>query len=165
MKHIYILLGLIILILGSCSTPERVLVKPQTFKVGTDSTSYTTLQQDYITNFKSEKLVVYNSEEIKIEETFCYIGNKDSILCIANSVKALTPGIVTKVVRKRGKGIKIIVISFKEKDYVYNLSFFKTKDQYGAEEFVLSGDVELYFQGKIHNINATTKGICKLLVK
>lgn len=162
-KYIFLILG-IALLLFSCTKTESVIVKPRPVTIGDDS--YSILQQDFMTNFKSNELIkVYNSEEIKIEETFCYIGNKDSIICISNVIKALTPSLVTKIIRARRGGLETIVVTFKKDDFIYNFSYFKTKDQYGAEEFVLNGDVELYFKGKVHSIPASTTGVCKLLVK
>ena len=164
-KFILPIVGIIFL-LCSCAKTESVIVKPKIVTVGNDTTHYSILQQDFMSNIKSnEKIFVYNSEDIKIEETFCYIGNRDSIICISNVVKALTPSLVTKIIRKYKGEINTIVVTFRKGEFVYNFSYFKTKDQYGSEEYVLNGEVELYFKGKIHKIPASTTGVCKLLVK
>ncbi len=161
-KSLFLLISVLLLV--SCHT-NKTLVKPKPVVIGTD-TSYTLLQSDYLSNFDDEEsIIVYNSELIKIEETFCFIGDKKDVICITNTIKALSPGKVTKIYRNFGKGIKTLVISYYEDDCVYNLSYFKTKDAYGSEEFVLSGNMEIIFKGKPFTIKTSTKDICKLLVK
>lgn len=163
MKKLVFFMGLILF--AACANTSKA-TKPTLLTTDYDTTNYTVIDQKFLKSFDShESIKAINSTQINVTETFCDITSKDTLKCISNKVAALTQGSITKIIKQANGNVKTIVVAYPEKNYVYNCYFFRTKDAYGSEQFVLSGEVDLFFKGKIYKINASTVGICKLLTK
>jgi hypothetical protein len=163
MKRIIFFVGIILL---SSYAKSGNLVEPQTANVANDTTNYTILTPNNLTKAEEKNsIMVFNSEEIKIEGTFCDIMSKDTLKCIPSTINALSTGVITKIFKKLGGKVKSLVVSYSGKNYVYSLTFIKSKAAKGVEDFVLNGKtVQLLYKGKMYTISATTAGSCKLYI-
>lgn len=163
MKRIIFFVGIILL--SSCAKSAN-LINSQTVTVNNDTTSYVILTTANLSIAEAKSsIMVYNSEQINIDGTFCDIMSKDTLKCIPSTINALTTGLVTKIYKKISGKVKSVVVSFSGKNYVYSLSFIRSKITNGSEEFVLNGkEVELLYKGKLYKISASTIANCKLYI-
>lgn len=180
-----LIIGVIIIFFG-CSNTKKTSVVISTAKVD----SLKPWEQSMRENIKiSDSVFFYNSIEIQIKKTLDEEYNyvQDGIIYsvdfnkIEKSIPALVFLYTVEMTKKRGSNIIDAMVVSSVKDSVeYILNFYRKETQqpeYGMvngqktkitplypKTFILSGNAQIRYKGKLHNIDVSSIGLCYLFV-